>query len=104
LGAVVLHPQNLPKVLRGTDDENNYAAVQKCAFWVTGAPYLEKRPVPSPYFVHHFQAVAQTIGILFSEQGEETKRSIVFSGLFAQRQMERIFYSKGVFRDVNSIG
>ncbi len=63
LGAVALHPQNLPKVLGGTVDENNYAAVQKCVFLATVSLYLEKRAALSPYFVHHFQAVAQTIGI-----------------------------------------
>jgi hypothetical protein len=66
-----LHPQNLLKVLGGTDAENNYAAVQKCVIWVTGSLYPDERSAPSPYFVHHFQAVAQTIGIPFTKRAEK---------------------------------
>jgi hypothetical protein len=70
-----MHPQNLSKVLGGTVAENNYAAVQNCVIRVTGSAYLVESNAPSPYFVHHFKAAAQTIGNLTVKLEEKLARS-----------------------------
>ncbi len=75
LGAIALHPQNLPKVLGGTVDEHNYAAVQKCVFLVTVSLYLEERAVLSPYLSIIFKQ-SHTIGNPLTVQKEESLRPV----------------------------